>query len=302
VPPIFPPAGWWNTHVSSFAPRSLVAMMDKYFDTNPFMVGEVPTEDLTGPGLGVCGLLLFSIIGSFRVRGAKPCPPAVMTIPAALRRCVIISAWVSLAAYSMKTGMTSAGRLIAPYYPLLLPSLLLSPGLSAIVRRRWWRGLTVGVLITALVVLVLSPDRPLWPAKTMLTKAVAQHPEQRLLERALKVYTVYAGRSDPLSGMRAFLAPDVKVVGFIGTGDDTDVSLWRPYGKRRVEIFLLTDPPDQIRQRVQYLVVAGPVLQAHDTTLDAWLKNTGVELVATVKATFKVADGPQPYYLVQFKP
>jgi hypothetical protein len=302
VPPIFPPAGWWNTHAPSLMPGFLVAMMDKYFDTNPFMVGELPTEDLTGPGLGVCGLLLFSIVGSFRVRKTKPRAPTAGAIPSALCRCVMISAWVSLAAYSMKSGMTSAARLIAPYYPLLLPSLLLGPGLPAIVRRRWWRVMTGAVLILALVVLILSPDRPLWPAQTILTRAVAQHPNQHLLVRALKVYTVYAGRSDPLAGIRALLPPDIKVVGFIGTGDDADISLWRPYGTRRVEIFLQTDPPEQIRQRVQYLVVAGPELKAHDTTLDAWLQKSGAELVATINTTFKVADGLQPYYLVQFKP
>jgi hypothetical protein len=209
---------------------------------------------------------------------------------------------VSLAAYCLKSGMTTAARLIAPYYPLVLPSLLISPAQLEIIRRGWWRVMAGGVLILAFVVLILSPDRPLWPAKTILTRAVAQHPNRRSLARALTVYTVYSERSDPLAGVRAFLPPDIKVVGFISAGDDTDISLWRPYGERRVEIFLLTDPPEQIRQRVQYVVVAGPELKTHNTTLDAWLQKSGAELVATVNATFKVADGLQPYYVVKFKP
>jgi len=302
VPPIFPLAGWWNTHAPSLMPDFLVAMADKYFDKQFFTVGELPTEDWAGVGFGICVLLMVSILGSFWIRGAKPCAPTAGAIPSALCRCVLISAWVSLAAYCAKTGMTSAARLIAPYYPLLLPGLLIHPAQSEIIRRCWWRTMAGAVLILAFVVLILSPDRPLWPAQTILTKAVAQHPNQHLLARALKVYTVYAGRSDSLAGVRALLPPDIKAVGFIGTGDDVDISLWRPYGGRRVEIFLLTDPPEQIRQRVQYVVVGGLNLKQNNTTLEAWLRTSGAELVATTNATLKVADGLQPWHVVKFKP
>jgi hypothetical protein len=302
MPPIFPLAGWWNTQAPSLMPGFLVAMVDNYFDGGFFTVGELPTEDWAGVGFGICVLLMVSILGSFWIRGTKPGAPAAGAIPSALCRCVLISAWVSLAAYCMRSGMTSAARLIAPYYPLLLPLLLIRPTQSEIIRRCWWRAMVGGVLVLAFVVLILSPDRPLWPAKTILTKAMAQHPNQHLLARALKVYTVYAGRSDSLAGVRALLPPDIKTVGFIGTGDDADISLWRPYGSRRVEIFFLTDPPEQIRQRVQYVVVGGFNLKRNNTTLDEWLRTSGAELVATTNATLKVADGLQPWHVVKFKP
>jgi hypothetical protein len=301
VPPLFPLAGWWNQHAAAFLPRFLVAAADKYFDAQFFTIGELPTEDWAGVGFGICVLLTVSVLGSFRVRGAKPRMPAAGAIPSRLCRCVLISVWVSLAAYCLKSGMTAAARLIAPYYPLLLPGLLTHPAQSEIIRRCWWRMTAGGVFILAFVVLILSPDRPLWPANTILARAVARYPDQRLLARALKVYTVYSERSDPLAKVRTFLSPDIKVVGFISGGDDTDISLWRPYGKRRVEIFFLTDPPEQVRQRVQYVVVAGIKLKMSGTTLDAWLQKSGAELVATVSTTFKVADGLQPYYVVRFK-
>jgi hypothetical protein len=201
----------------------------------------------------------------------------------------------------MKSGMVTPQRLIAPYYPLLLPLLLTGAGQSQIIRRCWWRMMVGGGLVLALVVLVLSPDRPLWPAKTILSEALARHPDQRLIARALKVYTVYSERSDALAGVRALLPPDIKVVGFIGTQDDTDISLWRPFGERRVEHFFLTDPPEQIRQHVQYVVLGGFNLKEHNTTLDAWLQSSGAELVATTNATLKVTEGLQPWYIVRFK-
>jgi hypothetical protein len=149
--------------------------------------------------------------------------------------------------------------------------------------------------------LILSPDRPLWPAKTILSKLNEQHPGQHLIARALKVYTVYSERSDPLAGVRDLLPPEIQTVGFIGTEDDTDISLWRPFGGRRVEHFLLADPPEQIRQQVQYVVVGGENLKEHNTTINVWLQQSGAELVGTTNATLKISEGLQPWYVVRFK-
>jgi hypothetical protein len=303
VPPIFPLAGWWNAHAESFMPGYLVTAAHKYFDAfGLFTLPELATEDYAGLGPGLCVLLVVSVLTSFWKRGVKPGRLITRSIPSGLCRCVHFAAWVSLAVFCMGTGMVTLARIISPYYALLLPLLLASPAQSEIVRRWWWRAMVGVSLVLAFVVLILSPDRPLWPAQTILTKAAAQHPNQPLLARALKVYTVYAGRSDSLAGVRALLPPDIKAVGFIGTGDDVDISLWRPYGGRRVEIFLLTDPPEEIRQHVQYVVLGGANLKNYNLTLDAWLQKSGAELVATTNATIRVAEGSQPWYVVKFKP
>jgi hypothetical protein len=303
VPPLFPLAGWWNQHALSVPPHFLVAPMMANFEQGFQMLPELPTEDWAGIGFGLSLLLLVSVPASFLIvrstkRNSEPSP----LIPAKLCRWVLIAPWFALLAYGMKSGMVTPQRLIAPYYPLLLPLLLTGAGQSQIIRRGWWRVMVGGVLLLALVVLILSPDRPLWPAKTILSEALARHPDQRLIARALKVYTVYSERSDPLAGVRALLPPDIKVVGFIGTEDDCDISLWRPFGERRVEHFFLTDPPEQIRQHVQYVVLGGFNLKGHDRTLDAWLQSSGTELVATTNATLKVAEGLQSWYIVRFKP
>ena len=202
----------------------------------------------------------------------------------------------------MKSGMNTPARLIAPYYPLLLPLLLAGAGQAQIVRRRWWRVLTGGVLLLAFVVLILTPDRPLWPASNILSRLAARHPNSHLISRALNVYDVYAKRSDPLADVRPLLLPNLKVVGFIGAEDDCDISLWLPLGSRRVEHFLLSDPPERFRQEhVEYAVVGGLNLQLRGTTLDAWRQQTGAELVASTNATEKVSEGPQAWYVVRLK-
>jgi hypothetical protein len=302
VPPLFPPAGWWNQHALSLLPNVLVAPLTANFQPGFHVLGELPTEDWAGIGFGLSVLLAASV--GVAVWQRLPMMPAVGTarlIPARLRRWVLVAPWMALLAYCMKSGMVTPQRLIAPYYPLLLPGLLAVAGQSQIVCRRWWRVMAGGVWALALAVLVLTPDRPLWPAKTILSRLSGQYPDQRLLARARKVYAVYAERPDPLAGVRVLLPSDLEVVGFIGTKDDCDISLWRPLGGRRVEHFLLTDPPEQIRERVQYMVVGGFNLKEQDLTFDAWLQASGAEFVAVTNATLKVAEGSQPWYVARFK-
>jgi hypothetical protein len=117
----------------------------------------------------------------------------------------------------------------------------------------------------------------------------------------LTVYSVYDARSDPLANVRALLPKGVSRVGFMGTSDDIDISLWRPFGTRRVEHILLSDSAAEIRERqIQYAVVGEVNLRENHTTLAAWLERTGAKLVATASATMTVTQGPQPWYIVRF--
>jgi hypothetical protein len=281
----------------------------------------LPTEDWSGIGFGLSVLLAVSVLaGIFQHRTPNLQPPTSNKMtehPANIGcsmfnvRCWMfpllrVAPWIALLAYGVKSGMNGPARLIAPYYPLLLPLLLAGAGQSHIVRRRWWRALAGGAVLLALVVLVLTPDRPLWPAQTILSKLAARHPDNHLITRARNVYAVYAKRSDPLAGVRDLLlqnVKDVQAVGFIGAEDDCDISLWLPLDSRRVEHFLLSDPPDRFRLAgVEYVVVGGLNLQLRDTTLDAWRQRTGAELVASTNATQKVSEGPQPWFVVRFAP
>lgn len=298
TPPLFPFAGWWNGHALAALPHFISAPMIANFEPGFLWLGELPTEDWAGIGFGLSVLLAISVVAGFFIRKHRPHSAYRFPLSAFVR----IAPWIALLAYTMKSGMVTPARLIAPYYVLLMPLLLGGAGQSQVVRRGWWRALTAGVLFLALVVLTLSPDRPLWPAKTILSGLAARHPDSHLISRALDVYTVYASRADSLADVRALLRPEVKAVGFIGAEDDCDISLWLPLGSRRVEHFLLSDPPERFQQEgIEYVVVGGLNLQLRGTTLDAWLQKTGAEVVAGTNATLKVSEGPQPWYVVRLK-
>jgi len=317
TPPLFPFAGWWNAHALAALPHFISAPMIANFEPGFLWLGELPTEDWAGIGFGLSVLLAGSVVAVFfqhrtsniehRTSNEMAGHPVNIGCSALDVECWMfpllrLTPWLALLAYTMKSGMVTPGRLIAPYYILLLPLLLVGARQSQIVRRAWWRILTAGVLILAFVVLVLTPDRPLWPAQTILSKLAAKHPNQHLISRARDVYAVYAKRSDPLADVRDLLRKDVQTVGFIGAEDDSDISLWLPLGSRRVEHFLLSDPPERFRQEhIEYVVVGGLNLQLRRTTLDAWLQKSGAELVVSTNATLKVSEGPQQWFVVRFK-
>lgn len=309
TPPFFPFASWWNQHALLVLPHFIVGPMVRNFEEGFLWLGELPTEDWSGIGFGFSLLMAVSVIvalfksRSFSSSRNAPLHRARTVLDAiGSPKWVLLAPWAALLAYCMKTGMVTPARLIAPYYPLLAPLLLIGSGQSQIVRSRWWRALAGGAFLLAFMVLVLLPDRPLWPAQTVLSRLAARNPSNHLILRAREVYAVYAKRSDPLANVRALLPPDVKVLGFLGDPDDCDISFWLPLGSRRVEHFLLSDPPERFRQEgVEYAVVGGLELQTFGITIDDWLKRTGAEVVAETNGTLKVSEGPKPWYVVKLK-
>jgi hypothetical protein len=311
TPPVFPLAGWWNQSALTLLPQALVGPMVANFEPGFHLLWELPTEDWTGIGFGISALLLVSMLGSLfaprpspmvlRSGGATPgLIPNPGRVPAALSRWVMVASWIALLAYCVKSGMVTGARLISPYYPLLFPLLLLPAGQAWVVRRRWWRFLTGAVLLMALGVLVVTPARPLWPARTILSKLLETRPNHRLLARGLNTYAVYSTRSDPLASVRALLPGNLEVVGFLADPDDMDISLWRPFGSRRVRHVRPEDPVAVLRrQGIQYVVVGAANMAVRGIPVEDWVRRVGGTLAATAVATVKVAEGPQKWHVVR---
>src|SRR5262249_6067972 len=99
---------------------------------------------------------------------------------------------------------------------------------------------------------------------------------------------------------RSLLPPGTKMVGFLGRGDDPDISLWRPFGCRRVDHVLLSDSALQVRGRgIEYVVAGDYNFSLNGTTFDAWLQTIGGQLIAMTNITVRVSEGRQTWYIVK---
>ena len=153
----------------------------------------------------------------------------------------------------------------------------------------------------AFPVVILAPGRPLWPAQTLLSKLASVKPGDLAIARALNVYTTYAKRPDPMAEVRERLPAGLKVVGFLGTPDDIDISFWRPFGKRIVKHLVPADSAEEIRKRgIQYAVVSEFCLESHGMTVEQWQKQTEAEIVGSATVVQKIAEGLQRWQIARF--
>ena len=301
-PPFFPMASWWNQHSLELLPGFLRQPLVNNFEITFQYLWEIPTEDWAGVGPGVTVLMLLSAgWAAARLLRRHKAQAHFAPLSPLIWKLTLLAPWIGLAAYCVKSGMVTPGRLITPYYPLLLPALLIGAEQSGLVRKTWWRGLTWLTFLTAFVVLIVTPPRPLWPAKTLLTKLQATHPDNRLINRALATYTAYSIRWDPLAEVRAMLPPDLKVIGMVAGPDDLDISFWRPFGTHRVAHFgAHEDGFEQIKARqVQYVIVSDLHLQNEKVALTNWLAKARGEVLTNYSTTITVSSGPQKFYVVR---
>jgi hypothetical protein len=306
VPPLFPQAGWWNQNVLGILPEGVRQPLVENFESGFHVLWELPTEDWVGLGFGVTVLALLAVFSSLGLRRKGPdlvrggwdsYSPA--KLPQWLRLAVLLTPWVALLFYCTRSGMVTGARLISPYYPLLLAGPIALTPQRLVIRNALWKKALALALLLAIPVVVLTPSRPLWPARTILSQFERSFPGNRTVERAARAYAVYGQRSDPLSEVRARLPADLRVVGFLADGDDMDYSLWRPLLGRKVLHVLLSDSGDQIRSRgIKQVVVGGAFLKAQQTTIEDWVQKVGGRVDTQVEAILKVHEGLQPWYVV----
>ena len=80
------------------------------------------------------------------------------------------------------------------------------------------------------------------------------------------------------------------------------LSLWRPYGTRRVAQISRIATAEWIRsQKFKYAVISGLLFDQENQSFEKWLEQTRAEVVATRTVTIAVSAGPQKWYVVKFK-
>ena len=232
VPPILPAAEKINRVFSSKLPaawqRLLHANFPRYYGNR---LNQLESEESAGLGLAVTlPLLCVAGVSLAGWRRMGPRKSVFTLLPP-----VVLAAWVAIAVYLLKMGSEAGPRLMLPYYPLALVPILLLPAAGGLWRWRLWKIFLVFSALSILPALVFSPARPLWPAQTVCNNLLVAHPNNTVLKRAAGVYAAYASRNDALAPVRAMLPENVREIGFIAGDNDTDYSLWRPFGWRSIK-------------------------------------------------------------------
>jgi hypothetical protein len=289
-PPVLPGARRTETVFHQLLTPGGLAWIRVGFPRFSVRLGELPQEESSALGLGVSALLALAGASALgRVNRWRDCGRAPGFWIGA-------GAWISAAVFLAQVAVEATPRLLLPYYaPLALPVVLLASG--DLFRRRWARRLAVAAAASALIGLVLTPARPLWPAKTVTGKTSGEGARARL--RA--VYQTYAQRNDALAPLRRHLPASVTVVGFIGGEDDTEYALWRPFGARRVVHLFDGKRIETRRPPVEWVVVKEEVWgRFANAPFEQWLAANGGERVAEETIVSKVSAGPERWWVARF--
>jgi hypothetical protein len=300
MPPLLPAAqklsGWLDRQLPVSWHQVLREKFPRYYMTH---LNELPQEEAAALGLGVTALLLAAMgaaaCGIGRA-GAKRGFSAVMSP-------VGLAAWVSALFFMLKMGSEADPRLMLPFYPLVIIPILLLPAQARLLRFRGWRILLVLAAASVLPALLLSPARPLWPAQQVSERLAREHPGNSALRRLATVYSAYASRNDALAPLRDQLPATARIVGFVADSDDSDYSLWRPFGLRKIEHLRDGGQPSvTIPSDVEWIVVKQRIWpQASNLPLEEWAAQHGAKIVLSVPVLTLVARGEETWCLLHIQ-
>jgi hypothetical protein len=303
VPPILPQEEQWNDAIARAIPpelgRRLDAVMEHPGNKLAFR-GQMQTEENAGLGFGVSALLLASILAATLSRRKSATTPRQNAGERLWQIAVRGSPWISLLVFMTQSYLSGPGRILTPFYLLLMPLLLAVAGHERLVTRRWWRAAGMAVFAIAAVMLVVAPARPLFPAQTILEKMTARFPDSRLLARMEKVYAVYRSRNDAFAPVRVVLPPDAAVLGLV-TFDDPETSLWRPFGSRHVEHVCPGDTAADLQARgIQFVLLNAENFEPlfHRAPED-WMKQMNARVVQKIPLELRAQQGARDWYLLR---
>ena len=297
MPPVLPAAqkaGVWLNRQLPDSWRHLLAEGFPRYSGNH--LNELPQEEAAALGLGITLLLLAAIAAAVCGLGRAGSNRGMMTAMSP----VGLAAWVSALFFMLKMGSEADARLMLPYYSLAIIPILLLPAQNRLLQFRAWRILIILAALSVLPALVLSPARPLWPAQKISERLARQHPDNPALQRLAAVYSAYALRNDALAPLRARLPDSARNIGFVAGLDDSDYSLWRPFGWRKVESLRDDSHPSvQLPGDVEWIVVKQAVWpEACPVPLETWAAENQAKIVLTIPIVELVSSGPETWCLL----
>jgi hypothetical protein len=294
-PPLLPRPINWEPKL----PFHLKARLLRDFPRLDLHWGELQIEEEAGLGLGIVLFASLFIVEGIRARVADP---SLISIRNRQALWVVGAGAIAWLAYMSKMGSEATSRLIAAYYPLLIAGILVMVSLDGrMVRRRAfkWGGLLA--MLSAIPLVILCPARPLFPVQAVSNLMAKSHVPVGIIARYNLVYGVYAARSDALKELIASIPPRERVMGLLQTGNDAEVSLWRPFGARKVIEVTPEDSLEEVKARgIHFVAVSQEALTyryQHMPVAFLTAKWSG-SLVAEKSIVLMAHVGPETWYLL----
>ncbi|HTV39231.1 MAG TPA: hypothetical protein VMF08_01540 [Candidatus Sulfotelmatobacter sp.] len=302
VPPVFPEADQWNRFEQRVVPPGLNTRLHESF-TEPeaaeLHVEQMQIEENAGFGFGPTLFVALSALVA-----AVSCRKSFFqfrfdSFDGLCEAGIVITSWVAALALLSQSTVYPIGRIMAPYYILLLPLLLRSPYHEKLVRKYWWRAGALFVFALAAGLLIISPARPLFPVGTVLAKIQSSHPNSKLLARIEEVYSVYHNRNHAFAPVLGALPADSKVLGIISY-DDPETSLWQPFGSRRIVCVKPSDNWDYLNsQGVQIVLARMSLFGARFPDYADWSAKMNATIIDKFKLNIRADNSHADWYLIE---
>lgn len=232
-------------------------------------------EGGAGLGFGVGTYIVLLVLGCWFIKRPQARPAESEALPLSWRL-ALLSAWPAYAVMLMKMGGPHTSRIGAPFYPLLLLSLLRLPRIAALERRRFTRCVAVAAALMVMPIIVLTPVRPMVPPQLICW--LETKPRLHFLAER---YRHWANLRDLLRPIRFEIPAEAKKLGYAGGWRETPYGLWKPIGSRVVVELGLPlgskagPPPD-----VEYAVVTEAGLQTrYGVDLAGWCRTNQAKVV-----------------------
>jgi hypothetical protein len=300
MPPVLPAAHQLQQQLNEKMPAACRELLKKDFPR--YYLGvfqELPSEEGAGIGLGISLTLVITLFA------AGSCPQKLSVVkwfaPATL---IGLAAFVALMTYLTKMGSEATGRLLLPYYPLLIIPLLCLTSQEKLLRSKIWRVWLIVAALSVLPAIVLSPSRPLWPAVRWSQIWLQHQPGSRFAQRVAAVYAGYGNRNDALHDIRIQIPDGVRKIGWVASSNDAEYSLWRPFGTRVVECLRIRrDAPGLwLPDDVEWIVVHVKEWDfAAGVPLPEWAAQHHARVVATVPVVTFVKSGADDWCLLHLE-
>jgi hypothetical protein len=302
MPPILPHANRIEAYLNGLPFLRPDSWLGLHFPQFHILVNELPQEEASGLGMLLAFLFIWSLVqaGWSRVLLRESSWAAMIHKPSI--RFFSAMAIASLIFMAM-LGSQYAARLFLPYaFPIVAIGLWIQDS-SRLVRTRAWRFAALASASVTLLVVVVSPSRPLFPVEWTL-RAVSGVAPRSLVDRAVTVYDTYAHRADAFAVIRQDLEANDQVLGLVSSGNDLEASLWLPIGSRRiVHVLPQTTPEELAGMGVHKVLVSQRAMQsmpAASVEQLSWLSRG--RLLATYSIRQFAGEPPDVFELRDIKP